>query len=102
MSPTVFWLVFIACLCALRSGECFEAKRFFGVGQRIDGDQLLVKDVRHSHPAGADELPEVEFQYDIVEPITCVEIISDDVSVKKNDNIFKKKISYFIIEYFYL
>ncbi|XP_017092072.2 uncharacterized protein [Drosophila bipectinata] len=78
MYTKVFCLVFIACLVSLRSGECFEAKRFFGVGSRIPGDQLLVKDVQHSRPAGTDELPRVEFQYEIVEPITCVEILSED------------------------
>ncbi|XP_017082875.2 uncharacterized protein LOC108115799 [Drosophila eugracilis] len=78
MSAKLFWLGLIACVVLARSGVCFEAKRFFGVGKRIDGDQLLVKDVRHSRISGADGLPRVPFTYEVQEPITCVEILSED------------------------
>ncbi|XP_017128968.1 uncharacterized protein LOC108147157 [Drosophila elegans] len=78
MYANLFWSGLIACLVLARSGLCFEAKRFFGVGERINGDQLLVKDVLHSRPAGVDELPRVTFTYEIQEPITCVEIVSEE------------------------
>ncbi|XP_020799651.1 uncharacterized protein LOC110177318 [Drosophila serrata] len=78
MGAKLFLLALIGCQFLLRSGDCFEAKRFFGVGKRIPGDQLLVKDVRHSRPAGAEELPRVDFTYEVLEPITCVEILSEE------------------------
>ncbi|XP_022216446.1 uncharacterized protein LOC111070317 [Drosophila obscura] len=55
-----------------------DAKRFFGVGQRIEGDQLLLKDVQHSRPAGISEQPRVIFNYEIPEPITYIEIVSEE------------------------
>ncbi|XP_017041768.1 uncharacterized protein LOC108088480 [Drosophila ficusphila] len=78
MCAKFFWLGLIACLVLAKSGDCFQAKRFFGVGKRIDGDQLLVKDVLYSRPAGVDELPRVTFTYEIQEPITCIEIYSEE------------------------
>ncbi|XP_017035128.1 uncharacterized protein [Drosophila kikkawai] len=78
MGAKLFLLALIGCQFLLRTGDCFEAKRFFGVGKRIPGDQLLVKDVRHSRPAGSEELPRVDFTYEIQEPITCVEILSEE------------------------
>lgn len=70
----------VALLVLAKSGDALQAKRFFGVGERVEGDQLLVKDVLHSRPAGAGELPGVTFTYEILEPITCVEILSEEVS----------------------
>ncbi|EDW59106.1 uncharacterized protein [Drosophila virilis] len=62
---------------ALLSQRGVQAKRFFGAGQRIDGDQLLLKDVQHSRPASISEPPNVSFKYNIVEPITYIEIVSN-------------------------
>lgn len=91
MFAKLFLLALIACQFLLRGGDCFEAKRFYGVGQRIPGDQLLVKDVRHSRPAGSEELPRVSFTYEILEPITSVEILSEEVSevTKKFSEYFR-------------
>jgi len=93
MCANLFWLRLIACLVlATSSVICFETKRLYRVGRRIDGDQLLVKDVLHSRPAGAGELPRVTFTYEIQEPIICVDILSDEVSagVKNRIRIFLK------------
>lgn len=56
-----------------------ENKSFFGIGTRIIGDQLLVKDVLHTPPIGLTEEPVIKFQYAIEEPITYIEIESDKV-----------------------
>jgi len=53
---------------------------FYGVVQHIDGDQLLLKDVQHSRPAGVSEPATVVFNYNIAEPITYIEIVSEEVS----------------------
>ncbi|XP_016980625.1 uncharacterized protein LOC108045737 [Drosophila rhopaloa] len=78
MCAKLFWLGLTACLVLARSGVCFEAKRFFGVGERSEGERLLVKDVLHSRPSGGDELPSVTFTYEIQEPITCIEFLSEE------------------------
>ncbi|XP_064553015.1 uncharacterized protein LOC135438584 [Drosophila montana] len=62
---------------ALLSHGGVQARRFFGAGQRIEGDQLLLKDVQHSRPASISEPPKVSFKYNIVEPITYIEIVSN-------------------------
>lgn len=56
------------------------AKRYFGVGRRIANDQLLLKDLQHSRPAGAGQAASVAFNYNIAEPITYIEIVSEEVS----------------------
>ncbi|XP_026850751.1 uncharacterized protein LOC6595123 [Drosophila persimilis] len=76
MCAKVFCLLLIFASQALLRGS--EAKRFFGVGQRIEGDQLLLKDVQHSRPAGISEQPRVVFNYEIPEPITYIEIVSEE------------------------
>ncbi|XP_017009400.2 uncharacterized protein [Drosophila takahashii] len=78
MCANLFWLGLIACVAFARSIELNEAKRFFSVGGRVDGDQLLVKDVLHSRPAGLGELPKVTFTYEIQEPINCIDILSEE------------------------
>ncbi|EDV94523.1 uncharacterized protein LOC6567647 [Drosophila grimshawi] len=55
-----------------------QAKRYLGVGQRIQGDQLLLKDVQHSRPASISEPASVSFNYNINEPITYIEIVSEE------------------------
>ncbi|XP_017863386.1 PREDICTED: uncharacterized protein LOC108614021 [Drosophila arizonae] len=54
------------------------AKRYFGVGRRIANDQLLLKDLQHSRPAGAGQAASVAFNYNIAEPITYIEIVSEE------------------------
>ncbi|XP_034660168.1 uncharacterized protein LOC117896189 [Drosophila subobscura] len=76
MCAKVFCLLLIFASQAVLRGS--EAKRFFGVGQRIEGDQLLLKDVQHSRPAGISEQPRVIFNYEIPEPITYIEIVSEE------------------------
>ncbi|XP_037944723.1 uncharacterized protein LOC119677452 [Teleopsis dalmanni] len=55
-----------------------ESKSVFGIGMRIIGDQILVKDILNSRPAPIDEHPEISFCYAIVEPITYIQIQSDE------------------------
>ncbi|XP_034486923.1 uncharacterized protein LOC117791319 [Drosophila innubila] len=50
----------------------------FGAGMRIEGDQLLLKDVQHSRPADTTESANVVFKYNIEEPITYIEIASEE------------------------
>jgi len=52
----------------------------FGVGMRNEEDQLLLKDVQHSRPADTTESANVVFKYNIKEPITYIEIASEEVS----------------------
>ncbi|XP_060648706.1 uncharacterized protein LOC132786241 [Drosophila nasuta] len=55
-----------------------QADRFFAVGERVDGDQLLLKDVQQSRPAGNGDIAAVVFNYNIEEPITYIEITSEE------------------------
>ncbi|XP_030371460.1 uncharacterized protein LOC115621814 [Scaptodrosophila lebanonensis] len=55
-----------------------QGKSFFGVGHRIDGDQLLLKDEQHSRPGSSTEQPRVVFNYEIAEPINYIEITSEE------------------------
>ncbi|EDV53397.1 uncharacterized protein LOC6554513 [Drosophila erecta] len=78
MCANLLWLGLIALLVLAKSGDSLGTKRYFGVGERMNGDQLLVKDVLHSRPAGAGELPGMTFTYEVLEPITCIEILSEE------------------------
>ncbi|EDW98488.1 uncharacterized protein LOC6538249 [Drosophila yakuba] len=78
MCANLLWLSLIAFGVLAKSGDSFATKRYFGVGERVNGDQLLVKDVLHSRPASGGELPGMTFTYEVLEPITCVEILSDE------------------------
>ncbi|XP_016950218.1 uncharacterized protein LOC108024663 [Drosophila biarmipes] len=92
MCANLFWLRLIACLVlATGSVVCFETQRLYRVGRRVEGDQLLVKDVRHSSPAGAGELPQVFFKYEIQEPIICIDIMSDEnISAEVNFSLVNR------------
>ncbi|EDW80870.1 uncharacterized protein Dwil_GK11327 [Drosophila willistoni] len=71
----------VVCLlnCLFLLQQCsVEARSMFGVGNRLPEDQLLLKDVQHSRPAGLNEQPSVTFQYEIAEPITYIEIVSKE------------------------
>ncbi|XP_023176896.2 uncharacterized protein LOC111603512 [Drosophila hydei] len=69
--------IILLLLIALAQSEV-HAKRYFGVGQRIGEDQLLLKDLQHSRPAGAGQAASVAFNYNIAEPITYIEIVSEE------------------------
>lgn len=75
--------IILLLLIALTQSEV-HAKRYFGVGQRIGEDQLLLKDLQHSRPAGAGQAASVAFNYNIAEPITYIEIVSEEVSFWDN------------------
>ncbi|XP_054726476.1 uncharacterized protein LOC129236241 [Anastrepha obliqua] len=54
-----------------------ECKSFFGIGRRIIHDELIVKDVLQARVVGVDKGPVVGFNYAIPEPITYIEITSE-------------------------
>ncbi|ALC45956.1 CG5612 [Drosophila busckii] len=53
-------------------------ERYFAVGNRADNDQLLMRDVQHSRPATLNESASISFSYNLVEPITFIEIVSEE------------------------
>ncbi|XP_017478426.1 PREDICTED: uncharacterized protein LOC108368151 [Rhagoletis zephyria] len=57
--------------------EWIECKSVFGIGARIINDQLILKDVLQSRLVGVDKNPVVGFNYAIPEPITYIEIVSE-------------------------
>ncbi|KAM8703392.1 hypothetical protein ACLKA7_008072 [Drosophila subpalustris] len=75
---SAFVLLFLITGQLLLNTHGVLSDRFFGIGQRIEGDQLLLKDVQHSRPAGTSEPAKVVFNYNIVEPITYIEIVSEE------------------------
>ncbi|XP_065367693.1 uncharacterized protein LOC135960348 [Calliphora vicina] len=68
------WFVLFLCANLLIQ---VENKSVFGIGTRIIGDQLLLKDILKTPPISLTEEPVIKFNYDIVEPITYIEIESD-------------------------
>ncbi|XP_067617429.1 uncharacterized protein [Eurosta solidaginis] len=65
--------------------EFIECKSFFGIGTRIINDQLILKDILQARLVGVDKGPEVGFNYAIPEPITYIEIVSEqDVLAEVN------------------
>ena len=65
-----------------------ENKYVFGIGTRIAGDGLLLKDIRHTPPLSLTEEPVVKFNYILVEPITYIKIESNKVSERLRENYF--------------
>ncbi|XP_037809605.1 uncharacterized protein LOC119602261 isoform X1 [Lucilia sericata] len=75
-----------------------ENKSVFGIGTRIIGDQLLLKDILQTPPISLTEEPVIKFNYAIVEPITYIEIESDKnvyaiVNFSYEDNLVEGTIS---------
>ncbi|CAD6993927.1 unnamed protein product [Ceratitis capitata] len=88
-----FVLVFAAFMPKL-----MECKSFFGIGMRILNDELLLKDVLQAPPVRSDENPVVGFNYAIPQPITYIEIVSDqnvlaDVNFSYQDDLVKGNIT---------
>lgn len=80
MRPTTvpIWQILIIFVVApLQS--LIECKSFFGIGTRIHNDQLLLKDIQQARLVGVDKGQEVGFNYAIPEPITYIEIVSEQV-----------------------
>jgi len=55
-----------------------ENRSSFSIGDRVHGDQLLVKDVLVARSPGLDQSPQTTFNYDVPESITNVEILSEE------------------------
>lgn len=72
--------IFVAASCLIIQ---VENKSVFGIGARINGDQLLMKDVLKTPPISLTEDPYIEFHYAISQPITYIEILSEKVSSNK-------------------
>ncbi|TMW54307.1 hypothetical protein DOY81_000580 [Sarcophaga bullata] len=72
---TVTYLIAII-VCANLVSQV-ENKSVFGIGTRIVGDGLLLKDVLHTPPISLTEEPVIKFNYILVEPITYIKIESD-------------------------
>ena len=85
-SFTVTYLIAII-VCANLVSQV-ENKSVFGIGTRIVGDGLLLKDILHTPPISLTEEPVIKFNYILVEPITYIQIESDKVSVKIARKIF--------------
>ena len=79
LAATCLCLSIVLCLVGFS-----ENKAIFGIGTRIIGDQLLLKDVLESGPTALDEVASVNFNYDIPNPITYIEIFSEEVSIFQN------------------
>lgn len=75
---TSLWFILIVCSNLVIQ---VENKSVFGIGTRIIGDQLLLKDVLQTPPISLTEKPVIKFNYAIVEPITYIEIESDKVEI---------------------
>lgn len=98
MRPTTmpiwrFLLIFVA--ASLQS--LAECKSFFGIGTRIHNDQLLLKDIQQARSIGVDKGQEVGFNYAIPDPITYIEIVSEqnvlaDVNFSYQDNLVQGSI----------
>lgn len=71
-----FTVLFLTLLCANLLLQV-ENKSVFGIGTRIIGDQLLMKDVLQTPPIRLTDEPVIKFNYAIKEPITYIEIVSD-------------------------
>lgn len=70
------WFVLILCANLLTQ---VENKSVFGIGTRIIGDQLLLKDILQTPPLSLTEEAVIKFNYAVEEPITYIEIESDKV-----------------------
>lgn len=81
-----FTAIFLSLLCANLLLQV-ENKSIYGIGTRIIGDQLLMRDVLQTPPLRLTEDPVIKFNYAIVEPITYVEIVSDQVSDETNNAV---------------
>ncbi|XP_011181001.2 uncharacterized protein LOC105211334 [Zeugodacus cucurbitae] len=99
MRPTMlpiwqFLFIFVAAF----QQSTVECKSFFGIGTRIHNDQLLLKDVLQARSVGVGEGQEVGFNYAIPEPITYIEIVSEqnvlaDVNFSYQNNLVKGSIT---------
>ncbi|XP_014098103.3 uncharacterized protein [Bactrocera oleae] len=98
MRPTtvpIWQILIIVVVASLQS--LIECKSFFGIGTRIHNDQLLLKDIQQARLVGVDKGQEVGFNYAIPEPITYIEIVSEqnvlaDVNFKYQDNLVEGSI----------
>lgn len=61
-----------------------EGRRTYEIGQRHDGDHLVLKDKLSSRPAGSNEPPKVAFTYNITEAITYIEFSTEEVSLSSS------------------
>lgn len=76
------------CLTFLVNNSCSGSNAFtllqqnraiFGVGKRIEGDELLVRDVLRT-PGQLTQTPVISFNYDVSEFISYIEVSTDKVS----------------------
>lgn len=91
MSST-FVLLFVifgqVLMLMLLSLNVVEARSSFEIGQRQDGDRLVLRDSRSSRPASTSEPPKVSFTYNLTEAITYIEFSTEEVSLSSPCSIF--------------
>lgn len=91
MSST-FVLLFVifgqVLMLLLMSLNGVEARSSFEIGQRQDGDRLVLRDSRSSRPASTSEPPKVSFTYNLTEAITYIEFSTEEVSLSSPCSIF--------------
>lgn len=90
MSSTfvLLFVIFGQVLLLLLSLNGSEARSIFEIGQRQDGDHLVLRDSRSSRPASTSEPPKVSFTYNLTEPITYIEFSTEEVSLSSPCSIF--------------
>lgn len=81
----IFGQVLMLLLLSLNGAE---ARSIFEIGQRQDGDHLVLRDSRSSRPASTSEPPKVSFTYNLTEPITYIEFSTEEVSLSSPCSIF--------------
>lgn len=87
MSLTFVFIFLIFGQVLLQTSNGVQGKQFFGIGQRQEGDSLVLKDILSSRPAGISEPPRVAFTYNITEPITYIEFTSEEVSLSTQNPV---------------
>lgn len=72
-------------------------QRIFGVGKRIPGDELLVKDILRT-PGQLTQIPIISFNYDVSQFISYIEVSIDKVSLllllsafQRMENVYNRK-----------